>query len=244
MPLQHSPNKSNASANKQVQSEPDIPSKVSQEYDSSFVSVRSKRLRTDSHSETDRLSELKDEIKNMLCSWKTEQNSALASWKNAQDSILKKLVSDLAEVKSQCNTIQKSNQDIERSLEFINKQYEELRLKMITLEKENKANRSSILLLESKIQEMHRMTRSSTVEIRSVPEKNNESKEDLTTTVSDIAKTVNTKLQLVGLHDAYRSTGKPGSMRNIIVDFTRVQDKYDLLASVRNFNKSRKPADK
>jgi uncharacterized protein YaaN involved in tellurite resistance len=151
MPLQRSPTSSLSTTNAQVQSEPDIPSKMDQEFESSFVAVRSKRLRTESPGDTDQFTEFKNEIKSMLSSWKTDQDSAFALWKSDQDSLFKKLVSDITEVKIKCNDIQKSNQELEKSLEFINKQYDEMQSSLKMLEREKKENRDCLLSLEVKI---------------------------------------------------------------------------------------------
>lgn len=245
MPLQRSPTSSNSTA--QVQSEPDIPSKMNLEFESSFVSTRNKRLRIESQegdTDTDKFTEFKNEIKNMLCLWKTDQDSAFATWKSEQDSMFKKLVLDITEVKSKCNDIQKTNQELEKSLEFINRQYDEMQSRIKALEREKKENRDSLLSLEGKIQELQRMSRSSTIEIRNIPQNEKETTADLVNTVLKIGTALNVNLQPADVRDISRGYAKPGSHGNITVEFTKVQLKYDILTSARNFNKLRKPAEK
>lgn len=244
MPLQRSPTQSSTTSGSQVQSEPDIPTKIGQEFESSFVCVRNKRLRTESPKDDDRFAEFKNEIKDLLKSWKTEQDSALASWRADQDLVLKKLVSEIGEVKVKCNDIQKSYQELEKSLEFMNGQYEEMQTRIQNLEKDKKENRECILALETKIQDLQRMSRSATVELRNIPQGEKETTVDLTKIVCSLGNTLNTNLQPGDLRDIYRGPGKPGTNRSIIVDFNMVQTKHDLLTSVRNFNRSRNPADK
>ncbi|CAG9790279.1 unnamed protein product [Diatraea saccharalis] len=244
MPLQRSPSYSSSPAGSRVQSEPDIPLKVGQDIDNSFVCVRNKRLRTESPEDNDRFSDFKNEIKSLLTSWKSEQDSILTSWKSDQDSMLKKLTSDVGEVKLTCSNIQKCNQELEKSLEFVSKQFEDMRTRTKKLEKDKKENQACILSLEAKIQELQRMSRSAAVEVRNIPQKDRESTADLTRIMSGIGKALNLSLQPGDLRDMYRGPGKPGTNRNIVVEFNGVQMKYDLLTSVRNFNRSRKPEDK
>lgn len=244
MPLQRSPTPSGPTMSFQVQSEPDIPSKIGQEFESSFVSVRNKRLRTESSKDDDRFEEFKNEIKTLLISWKTEQDSVLTSWKSEQDSVLKKIVSDISEVKVKCSDIQKCYQEFEKSLEFINGQYEEMQTRIKKLEMDKKENRDCIALLETKIRELQRMSRSATIDIRNIPQSDKETTADLTKIVCGVGNALKINLQPGDLRDIYRGPGKPGSNRTIIVDFHKVQTKYDLLTSVRNYNRSRRPAEK
>lgn len=244
MPLQRSPTSSTATTNAMAQSEPDIPSKMDQEFESSFVSIRSKRLRTESPGESDRFTEFTKEIKHMLSSWKTDQDSALASWKSDQDSILKKLVADITEVKIKCSGIQESNRELERSLEFITTQYDDLQSRIKVLEKDKKENRDCLLSLEGRIQELQRSSRSSTIEIRNFPLNENETTADLINAVIKIGRVLNVALQPSDLRDIYRGLAKPGSHGNIIAEFTKVHLKYDILTSTRKFNKSQKSVDK
>jgi hypothetical protein len=112
------------------------------------------------------------------------------------------------------------------------------------LEKEKTENRDCILTLETKIQELHRMSRSATIDLRNIPQSDKETTADLAKIVCNISNVLNINLQPEDLRDIYRGPGKPGTNRSIIVDLNKVQKKYDILTSVRNFNRSRKPADK
>lgn len=227
-----------------MRSESDIHAMMELETEILFASNRQKRQRTDSPVDSDSLKDLHKEIIAMLQSWKAEQNSTFASWKAEQEKILKKLVTDISEVKEKCTNIEKTNMELERTLEFINKEYEDIKSRILVLEKDKKENRDCLINLEAKVNEFQRMSRSAAVEIRNIPQKDKETTSDLISIVSAVGRTVNTNLQPQDFRDIYRGPAKPGSVRNIVVDFTKVQTKQELLSSVRNFNKSRNPADK
>lgn len=256
MSLRLSPTTAAAGPCIQVRSESDI--HTLSELEASFTSNRKrpraesppvdgdgvKDIRRDIIKDGDSVKDIREDIIKLLQTWKTEQNSTLASWKADQEKILKKLVHDITEVKEKCINIEKCNMEFERSLDFINKQHEDLQKKIQVLEKDRKENRDFIISLETKINEFQRMSRSAAIEIRNIAQNDNETTSDLTTLVSTVGNTLNIKLQPDDIRDIYRGPAKPGATRNIIVEFTKVQTKYDLLTSVRNFNKSRSPADK
>ncbi|CAB3256566.1 unnamed protein product [Arctia plantaginis] len=96
------------------------------------VTARKKRPRvespkTSSNQDIDKILEtFKNEIREMLVTWKEEQNL-----------VLNKLVTDITDLKLQCTTIQKSNSDIQEAMIYINKDYEEMRNKVALLGKEH-----------------------------------------------------------------------------------------------------------
>lgn len=139
----------------QTSSDSDVTKLISSADIMPYVSQRHKRPREASE---EKLSEFKDEIKNMLEEWKCSQNS-----------LLNKLVSELAEIKRQNTQIKKSNEDIEKALDFMNAHYEDLNKKIAVLEKERKDNQIYIAELESKVEDLHRNSKASVIEIRNVP---------------------------------------------------------------------------
>ncbi|XP_052755374.1 uncharacterized protein LOC128201709 [Galleria mellonella] len=127
------------------------------------------------------------------------------------------------------------NQEIQKSMEFISGQYEELLLKVGNLEHENVEYRKRVANLEGKLEVLERKTISSTIEIRNIPKQNNENKQILT----DIVKNVGTALSLdmpimdQEVRDIYRSKSEA-----IVIDFTSTNRKESLLTSFRYYNKS------
>ncbi|CAK1599750.1 unnamed protein product [Parnassius mnemosyne] len=96
-------------------SDSDVSSIVPTPATPSYISKRNKRQR---ESSDEQLSSFKDEIRNML-----------DEWKNTQKSLINKLVSDIAEIKQQNIQIQRSNKEIEKALDFLNNQYEDMKKK-------------------------------------------------------------------------------------------------------------------
>lgn len=194
---------------------------------------RQKRPRAESSSPKNELADFKLEIKHLLTSWKSDQ-----------DAILSKLVSDISELKALNSTIQKSNLEIEKSMEFMNIKYEEISNHIMSLEKERSESRKCILDLEKKFQELYSCSRSSSIEIRNVPMAETESFQELSSVVSKIGTLVGNEINPVDIRDLYRLPGKPGAIKPIVAEFSTVQTKLDLISSVRNFNKDRIVADK
>ncbi|KAJ8712866.1 hypothetical protein PYW08_008170 [Mythimna loreyi] len=128
------------------------------------------------------LDDFKLELLDMLTKWKTEHDQMLTSWKNDQDAVLAKLVSDVTQLKNQCLSIQTTNSEIERSMTFINNQYEEIISKVSSLEKEKNANSEHINRLQKQIQDLRFAKRPASIEIRNIPVKEKENPDDFVAT--------------------------------------------------------------
>ncbi|PZC81038.1 hypothetical protein B5X24_HaOG213560 [Helicoverpa armigera] len=115
-----------------------------------------------------------------------ELKNVLLSWKADQDIILNKLVAEVAELKLQNTSIQKSNLEIEKSISFINTSYEEMKTRLEDLERErigyekrlcdleNRCSEKIVATLEAKIDLMEQQARQCNIEICNLPDKRNE----------------------------------------------------------------------
>ncbi|CAH2088945.1 unnamed protein product [Euphydryas editha] len=72
-----------------------------------------------------------------LMSFKDEIRVMIEAWKESQSSTLNKFVSDIAEIKKQNNEIKHSNEETEKSLVFLNSQYEDMKIKIEGLQNEH-----------------------------------------------------------------------------------------------------------
>lgn len=222
----------------QVKSDSDIPRSVlNSPLESVNITSRHKRPCPEFSPGND-LQEMKREILQMLTIWKEEQEERLIKLAESQSSSLSKLVSEIAELKLQNLAIQKSNAEIEKNVIFINNQYDDMVKKMDILQKENLAYTDIINNLETKMQDLQKLSRTSSVEIRNMPFKENESATDLSTIVTKVGAAVNITVNDSQLRDVYRLPGKPGTIRPIIAEFSSVRVKNQLITSVRDFNKS------
>lgn len=95
--------------------------------------------------------------------------------------------------------------------------------------------------LEKQLQDIHTQLRSSTIELRNVPLKENgkESSSDLMSIVEAVGTAVNIELRPSDLRDIYRIPSKHGSTTPtpIMADFASVNVRYEFLSSVRRFNR-------
>lgn len=158
----------------------------------------------------------------------------------SQTEMIRSLVTDVAEIKSQNVQIQKSNEDIERSMHFINTKFEEMRLEIKALKQERLEQADHIRSLENKIQELQQSSRPSGVELRNVPHSEGENHSTLVNTVNTIGHAVGIPSLQSEIRDIYRLPkvhGKPETSRPIIVEFKSVQTKENLLSAVRHHNK-------
>lgn len=200
---------------------------------------RNKRPRTEQSSPKQRDQDLKQEIMELLNNWKVELDSKLNDISDKQSTLISKLTTDISELKLQTSNIQASNDKISTSMQFINKQYEEIKAGVNNLQKERQEQRKCLEKLERKVQDLQLKSRSSSIEIRNIPIKDKESFVDLTNTICKIGQTIGTNISADDIRDAYRLPGKPGSSRPVFAEFHTVQMKLNTLSSVRNFNNNK-----
>lgn len=188
-----------------------------------FIYQRTKRQRESSE---EQLSSFKEEIKIILDEWKVAQNS-----------LLNKLITEVAEIKEQNSKIKKTNDEIEKNLLFINKQYEDLAKKVECLDSERKQHLIQIATLESKIEDMERSSKSSTIELRNVPiPTETETKADLCSIVQNTCKLLNVNVQQASIRDVFRLNGK-SRKGTIVAEFTSVLLKNDVMHGIKSYRK-------
>lgn len=225
--------------NSELKSDSDISIPVS---NSPFENINTqsrqhKRHRAQS-SPSDDFRDFKRDILSMLTSWKKDQEERLTKFTNDHNCSLNKLMSEIAELKQQNIAIQKTNSDIEKTISFISMQYDDMVKQINSLEREKQVYRESFKNLETKIKDLQKTTRSSSIEIRNVPPKDKESVLDLYTIIDKVATAVDMKISNNQVRDVYRLPGKTGTPRPIIAEFSNVQTKNQLITCVRNYNKS------
>lgn len=79
-------------------------------------------------------------------------------------------------METRLSDIQKTTGDIEKSMVFLTDRFEEIVLKVETLEKTVNEKQAQIDYLEDKMEDLQRNARSSSLEIRNVPNSPNETK--------------------------------------------------------------------
>ena len=170
--------------------------------------------------------------------------NTLTAMKTQQEVTFAKIFSEMTDVREKVHQIQKTNTEIEKSLEYIHNHYEDLKLQIMDLEKARDENAETINKLETQLQDIKLSSRSSTVEIRNIPSKENESVEEIINIVSQIGKTIEFEVPASEIRDIYRLPSKPGMNKTIVAEFSTVRTKTNYLSAARNFNKSRKLEEK
>ncbi|CAG4953171.1 unnamed protein product [Parnassius apollo] len=80
---------------------------------------------------------------------------------------------------SSISDIQKQNGDIIKSMDFISKQYDEIKDRLCKMETERKTHLAYIQTLELKVENLERFQKQASIEIKNIPVKHNETKDDL-----------------------------------------------------------------
>lgn len=222
----------------QTQSEPDINSAMEI---SDYVTSRNKRPRPE----------------NSPRGQKDVQDTRITKLLEDQTTLMSKLVADISEIKSQNTKIQesnaeikKTNTEIERSMSFLNQQFEDLKKEVEELKKERQEQRRYVESLEKKIIDLQYKSRSSGIEIRNIPQTDEETTTGLIKSVCNIGKLVGMPIPETGVRDIYRLPGKNSkdmaapTTRPIIVEFATVQTKLNVLNAIRSYNNKKNKENK
>lgn len=171
-----------------------------------------------------------DSLKDQLNDFKEEMRKLMTFFMNSQKSELVDLNSTLKEV-------QKSNLNIENSIEFLASQNEELKNRISVLENNAKDDKQYILYLENKVEDLQLGSRKCNFEIKNVPKMENESKDDLIEMVTCLSKTVNCEIMKTDIRDIYRVRGKREQKNTpIIIEANSALLKADFLRMTKSFN--------
>lgn len=179
-----------------------------------YVFARNKNVSTED------LLSLKEEIKTMIQSLWAEQQK---EFKNFTSTILLE--------------IKETNTNIENSIASLSAQNLELANKITHLENKCKEDKEYIAILEEKVENLQMGQRKSNLEIKNVPKKNGESKEDLIEMVLRLSSTIGGTLRREDITDIYRVRGKK-ELQNppIVIETSSTLIKTDILKLCKAFN--------
>lgn len=168
--------------------------------------------------------------------------SDLSSFKNEIRSMISSmLATHLCEIKKNTETlkeIQHTNRSIEDSISFLSSQYEDFQHKIVDLEGKIEEDRIHTQNLEQKIEELQRESRKTSFELKNVPKKPKESKEDLLNMVINLSNAINCPLHRSDIKDIYRVRPKQEGTVNtpIIIELVSTMVKYDILKMCKAHN--------
>lgn len=178
-----------------------------------YVFARNKNVTSDD------LNGFKEEIKSMIQSL----------WTDHQKEI-KNIIPPLLEIKQTIT-------NIENSIALLSAQNLELTHRIADLENKSKDNRKCIALLEERVEHLQMGLRKSNLEIKNVPKKNNESKNDLIEMVMCLSTSIGANLRTEDIKDIYRVRGiKESQTPPIILETSSTLIKTDILKLCRAFN--------
>lgn len=176
--------------------------------------------------------------------FKVEMMEMLDNWKKQQDVKLDKL--DSRPAKFEClekglskikTGIKSSNDEIEKSLVELSAQITDLDKKIDNLETERINTRAKIAELEEKNENLERTIRKTCIEIRGVPKKKKEKKEDLHTMVASLLKNTGIDYSPNDIKDIYRLPSKENALTaTIVTEFTNTFIKEKFLKGAKLYN--------
>lgn len=183
-----------------------------------FVSSRQKRRRE------------REDFAEELAKFKEEMQSMFATMMKAQEDEFKKNASIL-------QGIQQSSCNIESSIAFLTAQNEEFKKKIESLEDKIKENKKYIIILEDKMESMQQDSRKANFEIKNVPKKSNETKDDLIHMVTSLSNSVGCPIDKTVIRDIYRVRAKKDTSNTpIVVETNSTLIKNNILRSCKAFN--------
>ncbi|CAK1598716.1 unnamed protein product [Parnassius mnemosyne] len=166
-----------------------------------------------------------------ICDTETSPETRNESLWAAQQQEIKCIAPALLEIKQ-------ANENIESSIALLTSQGAELTKTVSHLEQKIKEGNESIALLEDKIENMQLTLRKTNFEIKNVPRKANETKEDLVQMVLQLSTTIGADLNKTDIKDIYRVRGKRVQQQNtpLVIETSSTLIKTNILRLCKAFN--------
>lgn len=131
------------------------------------------------------------------------------------------------------------NIKLQESVDFTSARHDEIIEKIQITEENRTEDGKYINHLEDKIEHLEGISRSTSLEIRNIPKNHTEFKQDLVKIVIDIGKCIDITIHKSDAKDVFRLNKKSNS-KPIIIDFTTVPLKENVLIALKKFNRVNK----
>lgn len=186
----------------------------------SYVFLRSGRRPREDDTSPSQFFDFKEEMRELMTSFISEQKK------------------EYGEITHKLKTIQQTNTNIEQSVSLLAAQNEDFRKKIELLETQTKKDREYIHILEDKIEDLQRTTRKTSMELKNVPRKSSENRDDLINMMLSLSKTVNLDMCVRDIKDIFRLKSRNDKEKNppIIVELGSTLMRTDLLKKTKEFN--------
>ncbi|KAI5639023.1 hypothetical protein NE865_08365 [Phthorimaea operculella] len=150
------------------------------------------------------------------------------------------------QISDSLNAIQQTNLKIEESLTTLKNQNEELFKKIAYLETQSKKDKEYIVLLEEKVEDLQRASRKACIQIKNVPKKKAETKEELTDMVLKLSENLQCDVEKKDIKDIFRIQGKKEEQQTstIIVELNSTLQKTDFIKKCKIFNRQKQNQNK
>ncbi|XP_047039986.1 uncharacterized protein LOC124644570 [Helicoverpa zea] len=144
---------------------------------------------------------------------------------------------NILDIKVQNSDIQTVNKEIIKNVDFISSQMKDIENKICKLEGERNNYNAQIHILEDKIETMERNSRKTCIEIRGVPKKSGESKQELYQLISSASGAIKTVLSESQIKDVYRLPSRENVQTSTVVaEFTNTLVKENFLKAAKKYN--------
>lgn len=140
-------------------------------------------------------------------------------------------------------SLKTQNEELTHSVEHMSNRYDEFLSKISQLEAGRREDKKVINLLEERIEHLERKSKSTGVEIRNVPLKAGETKDELCKMVQKVGETIGVDINQSAVKDIYRLKSKDSS-NPIIIELTSALVKDNIMENVKAFNKNKKAGEK
>lgn len=180
--------------------------------------------------EDNAITALANEMRDLFESLKSDQNSRL-------DALDKRITNFENRFDMKISAVQDSNKNVEKAVELFADQLAAIQNKMGSLESDRKELSTRIASLDEKCDILEHSLRKPCIEIRNVPKRPKERKEDLYNSLFGLIKSLNTSLELADVRDVYRipvRTSKDCS--TIIVELCNTLAKGKILHAAKRHN--------
>ncbi|KAJ8704310.1 hypothetical protein PYW08_013034 [Mythimna loreyi] len=155
----------------------------------------------------------KEEMKDMLSNWMKRQDEKMDKLNKGLDK-LGVLEEGLSEIKTR---LKSSNDEIEKSFGELSAQIKDLDRKIDMLDRERITTQAKLEELEEKSESLDRVIRKTCIEIRGVPKKKKEKKDDLLSMVISLTKSIGSEWSSSYIKDVYRLPSKASATTSTMV---------------------------
>lgn len=162
----------------------------------------------------------------------TELQSLFDKFEGRQSAKMEQLITSVNLVKSQ-------NEEMQNSIEFMSKKYEDFVTQIDELRQENTHYKRRITDLENKMEAMERNHRSSIIEIKNIPSQPSENPEILSKIVKRIGDEIGHKITDSAINEVYRQKTKQGNS-HLIVHLNSSSLKDHVIKKCRQYNRENK----